>query len=218
MKHYFITAAGTGLGKTFLTSALTSGLRSRGKSVVALKPLISGFDSTAPAKSDTGILLKAQGLELSAHNIDTISPWRFHKPLSPDMAAENEKRVIDFSELVAFSKQKRKADYVLIEGVGGVMSPVGTQHTVLDWMKQLEHKIILVSGSYLGAISHTLTAYAALQWQGLHPHAIVISESENAPVPPERIQLTLRQFLPNDTSVLLMKRGAETATLVDSIV
>src|ERR1700689_2331611 len=100
-KLYFITAAGTGVGKTFVAAALACELKSRGKSVAALKPIISGFDPAAPEESDTGILLKAQGLELSEKNITAISPWRFRDPISPGMAAENENRPIDFDGLVA---------------------------------------------------------------------------------------------------------------------
>lgn len=217
MKKYFITAAGTGVGKTFITAALTDDLCKRGKQVSAIKPVISGFDPAAPGGSDTGILLKAQGLGLSEKNIQACSPWRFIEPISPDMAAENENRAIDFAELIAFCKQDRKADYHIIEGVGGVMVPITAAHTVLDWMVALDHPVILVSGSYLGALSHTLTAVNTLLAHKLPLHSVVISESETSPVPPERILLTLKHFLPNDLSVLLVKRGAGTQTLADSI-
>lgn len=216
-KYYFITAAGTGVGKTFITSALTQELRARKKSVVALKPVISGFDPVMSAQSDSGVLLTAQGLSLSAENMDAISPWRFRTPISPDMAAENEGCTIDFDGLIAFCRQERKADYTIVEGVGGVMVPLTPSHTVLDWMAALDHRIILVSGSYLGALSHALTAAHILLARQLPLHCVVVSESEGSAVPPERIQLTLKRFLPKDLSVLLVKRGANAATLADSI-
>src|ERR1700722_19843931 len=141
MKKYFITATGTDIGKTYITAALTERLRKEGKTVTALKPVISGFEADNIEKSDTGILLKAQDLPATA--LGTISPWRFRAPISPDMAAEDEGKQIDFSELITFCKKQKEKDYLLIEGAGGVMTPVDKAHTVLDWMAELGYEVIL---------------------------------------------------------------------------
>ena len=74
-------------------------------------------------------------------------------------------------------------EITLIEGVGGVMVPLTERETVLDWMAALGAPCLLVVGSYLGTISHTLTAAGTLAARGLDISAIVISESEESPVP-----------------------------------
>ncbi len=206
MKKYFVTATGTGVGKTLITAALTHQLRKGGKKVITLKPVISGFDGGDIAGSDTGILLQAQGLPLSQTHIDLISPWRFAAPLSADMAAKDEGKEIDFSSLVTFCKTQKDSDRLLIEGVGGVMSPLTQTHTVIDWMMALQFPVILVTGSYLGSISHTLTAYNIIVARKLKVVAVIISESEESPVSAERTKNTLQNFLPADIPISVIAR------------
>ncbi|MEI7669203.1 MAG: dethiobiotin synthase [Pseudomonadota bacterium] len=200
MKKYFITATGTDIGKTFFTAKLTRKLVKEGKKVIALKPVISGFNINEVEKSDTGILLKAQGMAINSANIEAISPFRYEQPISPDMAAEDAGEEINLQDLLDFCKNKKDCDYLIIEGAGGVMTPIG-KFTVLDWIKALDFEIILVAGSYLGTISHTLTAYQTINAHNLKIHAIIINESENQPVSIDRTILTLKRFLPNNIKI-----------------
>lgn len=196
MKRYFITASGTEIGKTFVTSLLIRQLRAKEKSAAALKPLITGYtDETAP-ESDTRHLLDALGLPMNAQNIAAISPWRFEAPLSPNMAAQREGRQIDLKEVVNFCNAARNGgeDYLLIEGVGGVMVPLDDIYTVRDWIMILQMPALLVTGSYLGSISHTLTALEALQSRGIKVAGIVVSESPASPVPLDETLETLSRF------------------------
>lgn len=196
MKRYFITASGTEIGKTFVTSLFIRQLRAKGKSAAALKPLITGYtDETAP-ESDTRYLLDALGLPMNAQNIAAISPWRFEAPLSPNMAAQREGRQIDLKEVVNFCNAARNGgeDYLLIEGVGGVMVPLDDIYTVRDWIMILQMPALLVTGSYLGSISHTLTALEALQSRGIKVAGIVVSESPASPVPLDETLETLSRF------------------------
>ena len=196
MKRYFITASGTEIGKTFVTSLFIRQLRAKGKSAAALKPLITGYtDETAP-ESDTRHLLDALGLPMNAQNIAAISPWRFEAPLSPNMAAQREGRQIDLKEVVNFCNAARNGgeDYLLIEGVGGVLVPLDDQYTVREWIMILQMPALLVTGSYLGSISHTLTALEALQSRGIKVAGIVVSESPASPVPLDETLETLSRF------------------------
>ncbi|MFZ5930953.1 MAG: dethiobiotin synthase [Pseudomonadota bacterium] len=196
MKCLFITASGTEIGKTFVTSLLIRQLRAKGKSVAALKPLITGYtDETAP-QSDTRHLLDALGLPMNAQNIAAISPWRFEAPLAPNMAAVREGRQIDLKEVIAFCNAARNGaqDYLLIEGVGGVMVPLNDAYTVREWIMILQMPTLLVTGSYLGSISHTLTALETLQSRGIKVAGIVISESPMSPVPLGETLETLARF------------------------
>lgn len=170
MSLLFVTGAGTGIGKTYVTAHLARHLRVR-----AVKPVISGFDPAAPAGSDSAILLAAMGEALTPANIDAISPWRYAAPLAPNMAARRENRTIDLPAIVDWCAAQSGS--VLIEGVGGVMSPVTDAETVLDWIAALRCPALLVGGSYLGAISHTLTALEAARARRISVAAIVVSES-----------------------------------------
>ena len=162
MSTLFVTGSGTGVGKTLVTQLIVTALRQRGRRVHALKPIVSGFDASAPEESDTAQLLDALGMTLDAPNLDAVSPWRFAEPLSPDMAARREGRTIPFDELVAFCARQAADTTTVIEGVGGVMVPLDESHTVIDWIAAVASPTVLVTGSYLGAISHTLTALETL--------------------------------------------------------
>lgn len=184
MAAYFVTATGTDIGKTFVTAGLIRYLRGAGQPINALKPVVSGYDSSVVETSDPAVLLKALGRQVTADEIDTIAPWRFRAPLSPDMAAAREGRGIDFDALIAFSRAAIKAStgMLFIEGVGGIMVPLDAKRTVLDWMAALNIPLILVVGGYLGAISHTLTALDVIAQRKLKIAAIVVSESERGTV------------------------------------
>jgi dethiobiotin synthetase len=174
----FVTGTGTDVGKTFVTAALVRHLRSSGKDVDAFKPVVSGFDPANVAGSDPGMLLSALGRAATSEAIDRIAPWRFAAPLSPDLAAKAEGRSIDFKALVEFSREIAYGrGRIFIEGVGGIMVPLDQIHTVLDWMSTLRIPVLLVAGSYLGTISHTLTALHVLAQRNLDIAGVVVSES-----------------------------------------
>jgi dethiobiotin synthetase len=196
MTTIFVSSSGTGIGMTFVSLRLIAELKSQRKSVHALKPVASGFDAARPADSDTGLLLRALELEPTAANLDAVSPWRFAAPLSPDMAAARERRSVPFDALIVHCRAaERRADVTLIEGIGGVMVPLDREHTVLDWIAALEAPALLVVGSYLGTLSHSLTAAAALRERGVTIAGVVVSEAEDQPVPAAETAATLARFV-----------------------
>lgn len=198
MIRLFVTGSGTGVGKTLVTAALAHQLRRAGKSVRAVKPVISGYTPETHGDSDTAHLLDSLDESHGNAAIDRVSPFRFVAPLAPDMAAAREGKRLDFAALVRFCRTSAEGpeDVLLIEGVGGVMVPLTDRETVLDWIAAIDTPSLLVAGSYLGTISHTLTAAEALRQRGLPVAGVVISESEESPVPPEETRATLRRFLP----------------------
>lgn len=182
MTTLFVTSTGTEIGKTFVSCRLIEHWNGRLR-LRAIKPVITGFTPATRDASDTALLIRAQGLDVDDDTIAATSPWRFEAALSADMAASREDRSIPFAELLAFSAKPPDIDINLIEGIGGVMAPLGAGRTVIHWMAAIEPRILLVTGSYLGTLSHTLTAIEALERRELAPAAIVISQSAVEPVP-----------------------------------
>ena len=197
MKQVFVTSSGTGIGKTMVTCALTWQLRQRGKTVRTLKPIISDFAEHRVEASDTYEIILALGHELAPERVVEISPWRFIAPLSPDMAAGREDRQIDFDDLIAFCNRTHSEDVLIVEGVGGTFVPIDDTHLVSDWIAALNMPAILVVGSYLGTLSHTIATCEAMRERGLTIAGIVISESEESPVPLEETGETLSRFIPD---------------------
>jgi dethiobiotin synthetase len=196
MSAYFVTSTGTDIGKTFVTAGLIRYLREAGQAVHAIKPVMSGYNSSVVETSDPAVLLHALGLPIDAGTIQRVAPWRFRAPLSPDLAAAREGRSIDFDELIAFSREEIGAasGILFIEGVGGIMVPLDAERTVLDWMAALQIPLLLVVGGYLGTISHTLTALDVLAQRHLKVAAIIVSESERNPVELDETVASIARF------------------------
>ncbi len=195
----FITSSGTGTGKTLITCALCHQLRAQGCKVRALKPVISGFHATQAEASDTGLILRSLGCPVSSENIERISPWRFEAAIAPNMAARREGREIELAALADFCRAALEQDDVtLIEGVGGVSAPLSDTATVMDWMAALELPALVVLGSYLGAISHGLTAVAAIRAGDVPIAGIIVDESPESPVDLAETVDTFVRFLPDE--------------------
>lgn len=164
MSTYFVTATGTGIGKTFATCALLYA----DKGTRGYKPVISGY---GPGDNDTTAII-----EYGGGKIDDVSPWRFKAPLSPDMAAAKEGREIKLNELVNWTKEAAK-EPCYIETVGGLMVPLNATCTTRDWMQAAGLPLIMVTGTYLGALSHTLCTLEAARVANLTIAALIINES-----------------------------------------
>jgi dethiobiotin synthetase len=196
MTTAFITATGTDIGKTFVTAGLVRHIRAAGRAVDAVKPVVSGFDRDAWQESDPAMLLAALERPITLEEAEKVSPWRFAAPLSPHMAARDEGRAIAFQEVVEFCRRGMAArrGVLLIEGIGGIMVPLDDRRTVLDWMSVLRIPIILVAGTYVGTMSHTLTALEVLVRRNLNVAAVVISESEASAASLDDTVATLQRF------------------------
>jgi dethiobiotin synthetase len=192
----FITATGTDVGKTYVAAALIRHLRQMGRAVDAIKPIVTGFDPARPNTSDPGILLTALGRPVTQEEINRISPWQFRAPLSPDLAAHREQRTIEVNDVIDFCRKTVEAspDLLLIEGIGGIMVPLDEHRTVLDVMMALHLPLILVTGSYLGTISHTLTALDSLFRREMQVLAIIVSETAGSLVPLEDTVAAISRF------------------------
>jgi dethiobiotin synthetase len=149
-----------------------------------------------PQTSDTGRLLLALGQALTPELIAETSPYRLRTPLSPDIAAHREGTKIDFAALGAHCRRAvaRHRDALIIEGIGGIMVPLDDRHTVLDWMVELDLPLILAAGSYVGTLSHTLSALDVLDHNALKVAAVVVNETPGSAADLDDTAKTIRRF------------------------
>ncbi len=200
MAAVFVTASGTDIGKTYVAEALLRQWRQSGRMVAVLKPLLSGYDPADAANSDTGRLLTASGVAITPESIDLVSPWRYAAPLSPDMAAAREGKTVPVDDVIAYCAAAiAEADAtgmsLLIEGVGGVMVPLDEARTVADLIAALGIPAILVGGSYLGTLSHTLTAHEVLRARNIAVDRIIVSETQDSDVPLDETRDVIARFV-----------------------
>jgi dethiobiotin synthetase len=167
----FVTGSGTGVGKTWVTAALVAQLRSRGRTVAAVKPIETGCE---PDAQDASLLAEACG------NPALGSHTGFHRgrlPLAPWAAAlEGEPSVRPTGELAqAILQATHGANDGIAEGAGGPLVPIDPERDVLDLMVTLGWPVLLVGLDGLGTLSHTLTAHESLEHRGLRVAAVVLT-------------------------------------------
>ena len=149
-----VTGTDTGAGKTVLTSLLTRRLRGAGVNAVALKPLCSG------GREDAVVLHAANGGELT---MDEVNPWHFRAALAPVLAARREGREVTLAEVVARVRSfARRHEVVLVEGAGGLLSPLGEGFDTRDMVGALSAIPLIVVPDRLGAVNQTRLVWEAL--------------------------------------------------------
>jgi dethiobiotin synthetase len=149
-----ITGTDTGVGKTVLTAWLAAHLRASGANVAALKPLCSG------GREDARMLHRALDGVLT---LNEINPWHFRAPLAPLLAARKERKRVQLSEVLAHIRSiARRFDTVIIEGAGGLLSPLGENFNTRDWITTLRTEVIIVGRNQLGVANHLRLTLEAL--------------------------------------------------------
>jgi dethiobiotin synthetase len=162
----FITGTDTGAGKTVLAALLARYLRKRGLSVAALKPVCSG------GRADARALRAALG---GALNLDEINPWHFRAPMAPRLAARRERQSVRLADVLAHIRaMQRRFDVVLVEGAGGLLSPLGEDFDSRDLLVALRARPIIVAQNKLGAINHLLLTLEALPPRAARQACVVL--------------------------------------------
>jgi len=151
----FITGTDTGVGKTLLTGLLLHHLRQGRCHALAMKPFCSG------SRADVEFLHAVQDGELTR---DEINPFFYSEPIAPLVAARRHHRLIRLPEVLCRIKDLAgRCQCLLIEGVGGVLVPLGEGFFVIELIAKLGCETIVVSRNRLGTINHTLLTVGALQ-------------------------------------------------------
>jgi dethiobiotin synthetase len=174
MRHLtvFVTGCDTGVGKTVLTSLLARRLWRAGVGVAALKPFCSG------GREDAVRLREACGGELP---LDEINPWHFRAPLAPRLAARREGRTVRLADVLAhLHRIRRGSEVTLIEGAGGLLSPLGEGFDARDLILALRARPLVVCPNRLGAVNQALLVLAALPPRTSR-QAVVVLVSPPAP-------------------------------------
>jgi dethiobiotin synthetase len=216
----FITATGTDAGKTYVAAHVIRYLRRRGRAVSAIKPVITGYTAETASSSDCATLLDALGQPVSQAALDAVSPWRYRAPLAPVSAAALENKSVDFEALAAFTVgavRNSPAAFTVVEGLGGVMVPFDAEHTVLDLLSVCALPAVVVTGTYLGALSHTLTALEVLAARGVTVDCVVVNASDGSTVTPEQTAEALMPFVTKRGARLVRLRRDPTASEIEAM-
>jgi dethiobiotin synthetase len=175
----FITGTGTGVGKTYAGALIARALRDVGKRVGVYKPVASGCELRAGklVSPDAVTLWEAAG---RPGTLEQVCPQRFAAPLAPHLAARAEGRHVD-SKLLREGIEfwRSTSDVVIVEGAGGLMSPISDEDYNADLVADLEFPLVVVAANLLGTINATLQTLitASTFREGLHVAGIVLNSS-----------------------------------------
>ena len=185
MKSYFITATDTGVGKTTITAALAASIKKSGIDVGIMKPVATGvLQKTGFKSSDVSILYHASKVTDPENEINPIfmplpvSPYDASKVL--DMSFD--KKII-FEQ---FTKLKNKHDMMLVEGIGGILTPLARDYFVADLIKDLGLETIVVTRSTLGTLNHTMMTIKTCRDYGISVKGILVNNYDENGGPAEK--------------------------------
>ena len=152
----FVTGTDTEVGKTYVAALIARWLAAAGRKVGVYKPTASGCRRNAEEliSDDAVALWEAAG---RAGDLERVCPQRFEAPLAPHLAASAEGKTIDAQRLRdGIDYWKARSDVILVEGIGGLMSPVGQDDYVADLADEFGFPLVVVSRNVLGTINATL--------------------------------------------------------------
>ena len=161
-KIFFITATNTNIGKTYLCKKLIKSFSKQGFKVGVLKPFETGVKKVP--KDALGIfnLAKKYNNNLEKLHIKDIVTYKFALPASVYVAKKDEKISLKLIK-ESLLKMQKYCDILLVEGAGGLMVPINKNFFMIDLIKYLKAKAILVCPSKLGCINDTLLSIKALK-------------------------------------------------------
>ncbi len=181
----FIVGTDTGVGKTFVATAICRALRELGVRAVGIKPVETG------CVLKDGELFPEDGAALQAAcdnelPLKDCAPFRFTFPAAPARAAALDGARLSVADLAAAVERVATADmFVVVEGAGGLMVPINNRELMIDLVQELRAPTILVGRSRLGAINHVLLSLEALAVRNVPVSAVVLSQTEETQGPEE---------------------------------
>lgn len=176
----FVTGTDTDCGKTIIAGGIARALLNKSFNVGVMKPVATwGDPSREPGSRKRWISEDALHLRQAAatsDSLDLINPTCFKAEMAPWPAARLEKKNIDINMiLTAYRELCRRHDFMVVEGVGGLMVPIKRDFFVIDLIQKMHLAAIVVSRPDLGTLNHTLLTVQALKRAGIPLAGVVVN-------------------------------------------
>jgi dethiobiotin synthetase len=171
LRGVFVTGTGTEVGKTVVAAVIARTRAQAGEAVGVFKPAVSGLEEGG--ESDHTLLRRAAG---SLQTDDEVAPYRYDPPVSPHLGAELAgERIARARLLTAARDAAERAEFLVVEGVGGLLVPLTLGYLVRDLARDLALPIVVAASPGLGTINHTLLTVESARAVGLEIAAVVLT-------------------------------------------
>jgi dethiobiotin synthetase len=177
VKSFFVTGTDTGIGKTVISTGLSSFFSIRKKIMVGvMKPFETGYKRLKKGiyLQDSFSLKKASG---SMDSLEKICPYAFKEPLAPEPASKFDRVTIKLAMLDKIYKEMlTRHDIVIVEGAGGILVPIKKGFFFADLIKRWDIPVLIVARLGLGTINHTLLTAQYLQSKGIKIIGVILND------------------------------------------
>ena len=197
MKPLFVTATDTDIGKTYVCAGLAYALKKSGIDVGIMKPFACGVKQKIGFSSNDLTILTNAAMVDDAEDI--INPFFFPIPASPYTAAKNLGVKIDVEHVMeCFRKLDEIHDIMLVEGIGGIMTPILKDYAIIDLIKDLMANTIIVTSSKIGTVNHTVLTCNMCKNMNIPIKGLIINnfDSTGYPIPELERDLSALTDLP----------------------
>jgi len=193
LKHLFITGTDTDVGKTLVTAGIAVALKKMGKDVGIMKPFAAGTPQKIGYKSeDVQLLAKAAKVNDAE---ELVNPYFFEIPASPFTATKNLGIKFDVKTVLDSFKQLSSIhDILLVEGIGGVMTPILKDYFVTNLIKEMNLETIIITSSRIGTVNHTIMTCKVCQDFGVNVCGIIINILDSSGYPINTLKRDLEEL------------------------
>jgi len=211
LRGLFVTGTDTEVGKTMIAGAIAHTLRRTGRKVEVFKPAATGCRRCREGLVSPDAEFLAACAE-SRRPLAEINPVRYAAALAPNVAAEREKRPVDLDAIFeAYRRLEGSADFVIVEGVGGLLCPITDDFWVIHLAKMMKLPVVVVARAGLGTINHTLLTVHAARVAGLAVAGVVINRYRIDPAAQKALEDNKQPYAHGDDDLATFTNPAQIA-------
>ncbi|WP_048810168.1 dethiobiotin synthase [Candidatus Methylacidiphilum infernorum] len=182
----FVTGTDTGVGKTTFSTALVRFWRSKGYNAIGLKPISTG------QREDALRLWEASAKTIA---LDAINPFHFSQPLAPAIASWLEGKEIKLEEIKkAISSAIDSYSHVVIEGIGGWLTPLSRKWLLKDLVQVLHCPVLLIAHTRLGFLNHSFLSIESILKAGVTLKGIILNRYPGLEIDPMAVELLKERY------------------------
>jgi dethiobiotin synthetase len=184
----FITATDTGVGKTIISASLAWKISNQGDNICIMKPFATSNKIFSKQFNSKDLYLLSKSTDLKEDQ-NMLNPYFFNVAASPYMASKilKTKPPSIVMALKKYRYLKKKYDFVIVEGIGGIMVPINQKYTLIDFIKLTGLPVIIVTTPLIGTLNHTLLTIQRCKDYDIPIKGIIINKMPSRPSIVERI-------------------------------